>query len=386
VGLLPAGDPGGQELLVELADVLVATGEFPRAEQLLRQVAAAAADHGDERLAAHATLGRLRMQVGVASDLDAAAIRDQTGQAIATFAGFEDQRGLAKAWGLLAALDFLRCRIAEAEAAAGQAMAHARLARDEAGESWARGLLAQGAFWGPVPAPEGIRRCQEQLAQAAGNRRLELTAWQSMAGLQAMVGQRQAALDSVEQTLALADDMGENRVAALAREFAATALALAGEPAAAEQQLRQGIRVLERQGESGMRSNLTADLAHVLHRRGRPDEALQVALASRAIAAHDDLFAQVRWRGAAARSLALQGRVAEAERVAAEAVGLAEPTDMLTMRGDALLDQAAVAAAAGRPDAAARAALAALALYQAKGNRAGATLAEAAAQPSAAPA
>ena len=379
VGMLPAGDPGGLELLVELADVLVSTGEFPRAEAILDQVAAAAGERGDDRLAAHAQVGRLRMQVGVASDLDAAALQAQTRQAIATFAEFEDQRGLAKTWGLLAALGFLRCRIAEAEAAAGQAMTHARLARDEASESWARGLLAQSAFWGPVPAPEGIRRCQELLAQAAGNRRLELTSLQSMAGLQAMDDQPEAAQDSVERTLALAGDMGENRVAALAREFAASALALAGEPAAAERQLRLGIRVLERQGESGMRSNLTADLAHVLHRLGRPDEALQVAMASRAIAAHDDLFAQVRWRGAVARSLAGQGRLADAERLAAEAVELATPTDMLTMRGDALLDQAAVAAAAGRPGDAARAAEAALALYRAKGNRPGAARAEAAA-------
>ncbi|HSO54794.1 MAG TPA: adenylate/guanylate cyclase domain-containing protein, partial [Actinomycetes bacterium] len=163
VGLLPAGDPGGLELLVELADVLVATGEFDRAEAVLGQVAAAAATRSDERLAAHARVGQLRMEVGVATDLDAGAIQRETRRAIATFAEFEDQRGLAKAWGLLAALGFLRCRIAEAEAAAGQAVTHARLARDDPSESWARGLLAQGAFWGPTPAPEGIRRCQELL-------------------------------------------------------------------------------------------------------------------------------------------------------------------------------------------------------------------------------
>jgi class 3 adenylate cyclase/tetratricopeptide (TPR) repeat protein len=378
VALLPAGDPGGLELLAELADVLVSTGEFPRAEAILAQVAAAAAGRGDERLAAHARVGWLRMETGVATDLDVAALQVETRRAIATFADYEDQRGLAKAWGLLAGLGFLRCRIAEAEAAAGQAMTHARLARDDPAEAWARGLLAQGAFWGPVPALEGIRRCQELLAQAAGNRRSELTALQSMAGLQAMAGQAEAARATVGQALALAGDMGENRVAALAREFAAATLALAGDPEEAERQLRLGIRVLERQGESGMRSNLTADLAHVLHRLGRPDEALQAAMASQAIAAHDDLFAQVRWRGAAARALAGQGRLAEAERLAAEAVAIATPTDMLTMRGDALLDQAAVAAAAGRPGDAARAAGDALALYQAKGNRAGATRAQAA--------
>ena len=379
VGLLPAGDPGGLELLVELADVLVSTGEFARAEAVLGQVGAAAATRGDERLAAHARVGQLRMEVGVATDLDAGAIQRETGQAIATFAEFEDQRGLAKAWGLLAALGFLRCRIAEAEAAAGQAVTHARLARDDPSESWAWGLLAQGAFWGPAPAPEGIRRCQELLAQADGNRRSELIALQSLAGLQAMDAQPEAATATVGRALALAADMGENRVAALTREFAAIALDLAGDPAAAEQQLRHGIRVLERQGESGMRSNLIADLSHVLHRLGRPEEALQVALASRAIAADDDLFAQVRWRGAAARSLAGQGELAEAGRLAAEAVEIAEPTDVLSMRADALLDQAAVAATAGRSDVARRAAQAALALYQAKGNRPGASRAEAAA-------
>jgi AAA ATPase domain/Adenylate and Guanylate cyclase catalytic domain len=55
----------------------------------------------------------------------------------------------------------------------------------------------------------------------------------------------------------------------------------------------------------------------------------------------------------------------------AEAVRIAEPTDLLTMHADALLDQAAVASAAARPGDARAGAQAALELYQAKGNLAG---------------
>src|SRR4029453_16271799 len=97
-------------------------------------------------------------------------------------------------------------------------------------ESWARGLLAQSAFWGPVPAVEGIRRCQELLEQAAGNRRSELTALQSMAGLQAMAGQAEAAKATVGRALALAGDMGEHRGGGLGRELAGGAPAVGRVP------------------------------------------------------------------------------------------------------------------------------------------------------------
>jgi hypothetical protein len=129
----------------------------------------------------------------------------------------------------------------------------------------------------------------------------------------------------------------------------------------------------------GMRSNLTADLAHVLLELGNREEALRQARASRDLAAGADLFAQVRWRAAAARALAADGRLEPATRLAGEAVAIADPTDMLAMRGDALLDLAAVALADGRDGDAAAAAGAALALHLAKGNLPGATRARAAA-------
>ena len=54
------------------------------------------------------------------------------------------------------------------------------------------------------------------------------------------------------------------------------------------------------------------------------------------------------WRQARGKLLARRGELEEGERLAREAVALAEETDMLNVHGDALLDLAEVLALAGR--------------------------------------
>ena len=61
-----------------------------------------------------------------------------------------------------------------------------------------------------------------------------------------------------------------------------------------------------------------------------------------------DTGVRVERRGPLAQVLARRGRLAEAERLAAEAVELAADTDMLAMRAGALLDLAGVLRLAGR--------------------------------------
>jgi Double zinc ribbon len=184
--------------VVRQAAGMIDTDPPAEATAKLRRLLADAADAdradgalaaGDARLAAHASVARLRMQVAVATGLDADALQAEARRAIATFADGDDEWCLAEAYGLLAAL-------------------------------------------------------------------------QALAGLQAMAGEPQAAVATAGRAVAVADD-----------------------PAAAERHLRWGIRVLERQGESGMRSNLTADLTHVLHVLGRREEALRQARVSRGLAA-----------------------------------------------------------------------------------------------------
>jgi tetratricopeptide (TPR) repeat protein len=77
----------------------------------------------------------------------------------------------------------------------------------------------------------------------------------------------------------------------------------------------------------------------------------------------------VQWRAVRAKLLARAGESEEGERLAREAVSLAEETpDFLLLRGDALLDLAEVLVATGRPTEAVPAIEKALQLYERKGN------------------
>ena len=89
---------------------------------------------------------------------------------------------------------------------------------------------------------------------------------------------------------------------------------------------------------------------------------------------------QVIWRGVKAKVLAREGSCEQAEALAREAVALIEPTDLLSHRGDAMLDLAEVLRTCSRTDESDRAGRAGLALYEQKGNAVGAARARVAAQ------
>jgi hypothetical protein len=184
-----------------------------------------------------------------------------------------------------------------------------------------------------------------------------------------MQGRFDQARAPVDQGAEVAATLGRLRLAAIWSQFAATVETLAGRPEAAEGRLRRGYRTLERMGETGARSNLAADLAHALVAGARHEEARRFADLSRTLAAREDVYAQVRWRAATARVLAAGGDPGPAARLAREAVELAEGTDMLNLRADALLDLAEVAELGGRAGEAAAAAARGLALYERKGNQ-----------------
>jgi class 3 adenylate cyclase/tetratricopeptide (TPR) repeat protein len=370
LAVAPGDDPVRGHLLNDLAESLVAAGDFGRAaEALTAATEAAGAGPGAAGLLAQVAVGRLGMRLLTEPGLPLDDLQGEVEATIAALGRAGDDRGLARAWRLLGYESFMRCRIERAEEALARTIEHARRASDERVDAYATGMLAAAAFWGPLPVPSGIERCRRLLGEAAGNRYVEGSVLHVLGALAAMQGRFDQARDLVDQGAEVAASLGRLRLAAIWSQFAATVESLAGRPEAATEWLARGYRTLERMGETGARSNLAADLAHTLVAGGRHEEAGRFADLSRSLAAREDVYAQVRWRAATARTLAAGGDAEQATRLAREAVELAEETDMLNLRADALLDLAETAELCGRPEQAAAAAARGLPLYERKGNQ-----------------
>ncbi len=368
VALLPARDPTRLHLLAELGEGLIPLARYGEAERAFDEVVAAAAASDDPGLRAYATIGKLELRLETVTDRGPNTIREEAERVLEVLERLGDDQGLAKVWRLVALDDYLQCRIAPAEQELNRAIEHARRAGDERLEALCLYSLAQAAFWSPTPVPDGIRRCEQIRRGADGNYRVELAALEALAGLHAMLGEFEAARALAASSLAIAGKLGPIRLSAICGQIVGVAEMLAGDPKAAEERFRWAYGICERTGDEGLRAELAANLAQALCAQGRDDEVLRFSQISGELAAKDDLFAQVERRGPTAKVLARRGRFDEAERLAAESVALAEPTDMINMQADALVDLAEVLRLAGRAEAAAPTVSRAIELYERKGN------------------
>jgi tetratricopeptide (TPR) repeat protein len=362
------GAPERPELMADLAEALRETGDFTQAEEVLAEVAEAATASGDRALATYAHMIRLRLQVAADPEVDTEELEREATRAVEVFEELNDERRLAKAWELLAWALWLRCQAGATEAALLHAIEHAQRAGDGRTEAQSLNLLLGAVFFGPLPVPEGIRRCQEIVARTAEQPRILSSGLRALAGLRAMEGSFDEARTLVALCGAILADLGLKVTAASLSETAAIIEMLAGDPAAAERILRSGYAELEQMGETSNSADLAAMLARALEAQGQADEALRFSELSSRIAAEDDLSPQVQWRSARAKALAGLGRTEDAEQLAQEAVTLASQSDFLVLRGDALLVLGEVLIVAGRPGDAKAAVEAALELYEQKEN------------------
>ena len=217
------------------------------------------------------------------------------------------------------------------------------------------------------PGSRGIRQCEAMRAEVRESPESEAAILRQLACLNAIVGRFTIARELIATSNAIYADLGL-RLYVASSEHEAVVELVAGSPAAAEKSARAAYRTLEEMGERAFRSTMAASLAVAILEQGRDEEAEDFAKLSAELAASGDLVTQIRWRRVCARVLARRAEFRGAETLAREALAIAEATDFVNDRADALVDLSHVLEASRQWDDAAAAASGALRLYELKGN------------------
>jgi class 3 adenylate cyclase/tetratricopeptide (TPR) repeat protein len=356
------------ELLVAHARTLVELGELDLAETKLGEAVDGAEAAGNRRLALRALVEQQFLRLKTDPTETTGEARRVAEAALPVFEELGDEAGLATAWDLLGQVHLMACRYELRAEALARALEHARRAGDEREDGILIGL-GTAPYWGPTPVPECAERCEKLLAEIGGQRpTVEAALLGTLAGLEAMRGSFDDARGLYARQQSMHEDLGRPYSFAAATIMAGRIEMLAGEPAAAEAELRRGYAILEGMGELGVLSTLAAYLADAVYAQGRYDEAEHLTRVSEEAATSDDIASHVWWRVTRARVLAQRGMNEEAEQIGSEALALAEVTDDLFMRGRALTDLAEVRRLGKAADGSVPLLQEALRLFEAKGD------------------
>jgi predicted ATPase/class 3 adenylate cyclase len=365
--LLSTNDPRRIALLAELSGAMIESGRLDDAGRALDEAERLSNAADDQRLAAHVLVQRhfLRIFHGEEDGLEEAA--RAAAAVIPVFEQLGDDLGLCRARRLEAWLSFTAGRGEAAIAAWEQAAAHAQRAGDRHGYYEILTWIASVLWFGPTPATEGIRRCEALREEVRESAQSEAAILRQLACLNAIVGHFSIARELIAASNATYADLGLTLYVASSEHEALIEL-LAGNPAAAERSARAAYRTLEEMGERYFRSTMAASLAVAIMEQGRYEAAEEFATHSAELAASGDLITQVLWRRVRARVLIHRSQIDPAETLAREAVKIAEATDFINDRADALIDLSHVLEAACRSAEAVDATSRAMRLYEQKGN------------------
>jgi predicted ATPase/class 3 adenylate cyclase len=366
--LLRDDDPARRELAPQLGTALIAVGEFGRAEGVLTRALEEALAAGDRRLELRARLElteiRIRTEPGTGTD----ELLSVAQEAIEVFEQLGDDAGLTRAWVRIGDVYWMTAKWAKRAEALERALVHARRAGDRRQVRWILGSLAVSLNFGSTPAAEGIRRCEQFLEEAERDRVLESRVLVVLAELLANLGRFDEARDHYRRSKSILEELDLKLLAGFQVLVGGTVELLAGDSTAAVAELRDGYETLQAIGEKASLSTVAALLGEALYVNGEYEEAERFTEISEAAAPREDVASQVTLRGTRAKILARRGELEDAERLAREAVALAEPTDALNMQGDALANLAEVLRLGGREQEALAPLERAAGLYGLKGN------------------
>ena len=274
-------------------------------------------------------------QRGLANPQSMDELETRAREALALLEDVEDHAGLVHVWVALADVANHPCRFEDEAHAAEQAMLHARrIGRPGVFR------LPHALVLGPRPADEALATLLPLLADDPHpSPRL----WVAM--LLTMLGRVDEAWDiAQEASRQLGELTGDDRGEMLLGWIAT----IAGDHESAARSRRIVCDRLEKQGNRNVLSTCAPELGRSLCMLGQYDEAEPLAQLGRELGDEQDAATQMLWRQVQALVWSHRGQHEEAERMAREAVAIAEGTDALIWQGDALCDLAEVLRSAGR--------------------------------------
>jgi DNA-binding SARP family transcriptional activator len=349
--LLPETDADRLDLLPTAGEALHELGDFEGARSILDEAVRGAELRDDAHLTAKARLVRALVDASAGQAEPGATFVAEAEEAAALFERLGDDDGLATAFRMLAWAHGTAGRYGAAAEAALRAVDHAGRAGDERQRARAATQYALAALHGPVPATEAIARCRRIVDEVAGDRRSEGLVTSILGWLEAMRGDFGLARSLAGRARAILVDLGTSVLAASTSQESAQIEMLAGDPAAAERDLRRDFEALSLFGERYLLSTVAADLAEAVYAQGRLDAALELSRTAEELAAVNDVTSQAFWRSVRAKVEARRGRLAEAVPLADTAVEVLRRTDDLVALARVLVDRAEVLAADRQDDA-----------------------------------
>ncbi len=367
--LLPEAEPIRVELLTDLAEAQQEHGDIAAAVATVEAAIAGARSLADDRLLARARVGQLILGVYAPDQVNLEGDPHQVAEELTRLLEqHRDDPGLARAWRARAMLRSKAGQYDDVVAAADRLIEHARLAGDK--RLIARGAsgYANQAVYSAVPVSELIDRIESYLRSIEGDRKAEASISLGLAQLQAMQGQFERGRELYRRGQRLLRDLGPSISAMYTSLASARVEVLAGDLAAAENELTRDDGDLAAIGERYYRCSIVAVLARVRLLAGDVEGAAAACRVVEEIADPDDTDAQTLLRSVRGGLAARQGDRDAAMRELDEALRLSDETADVILQADVLVDRSLALRALGDRESAGPPLREALRLYERKGD------------------
>jgi predicted ATPase/DNA-binding SARP family transcriptional activator len=339
-------DPWLRAELLRLLGTVLYGSDVVQAESVLSEGSRVAAEAG--LLAVQA---RIRVLLGGVREMlgrpDANAF-EECQEIVALLESEGDLAGLAEAW---IRIGNIRAHVhgdmLAAVEACERAATYARTSGNHVAEQDAQAMQGGAYLNGPIPVDVAISRTEQFLDQASGAPWAEAPVWQTLSGLYALAGRFADARAAVGRAQSAYTRSGAKIWPAVATAIAGEIELIAGDPAAAEQQLRKACEELRAIGERGFLASALPSLAEAVYAQGRLDEAWGLTEEAKTVAVTDDIGAQAPWRATRAKILACRGQHTAARQLADQAQALAASTSVTALLAEVLEAKAEVSRLAG---------------------------------------